>query len=129
MTDTGAHLSPTWDRFENIPAFSPVDKIWMRALTGAHLMLNMVTLEPGAVVPEHSHDNEQMGYVVRGTLVLTIGGETRNLTPGDCYLAPAGIPHSATTLADGCDVLDVFSPPRADYAQAAQDARRNAGQD
>jgi quercetin dioxygenase-like cupin family protein len=112
-----------WDAFGTIPSFSPVTGIHMRSLTGSQIMLNMVTIEPGAVVPIHSHENEQAGYVVRGELNLTIDGETRTLVPGDCYLAPANVPHGATSGAEGCDVLDVFSPPRADYAEAAMKAR------
>ena len=66
-------LSPTgsvqWDNLPDAPAFSPLDKIWMRSLTGQGVMLNLVTLEPGAEVPLHSHANEQAGYVLRGTLI------------------------------------------------------------
>ena len=68
----------------------------MRSVTGHELMMNMVTIEPDGVVPEHSHSNEQAGYVVRGTLILTIDGETRHLRPGDCYLAPANVLHSGS---------------------------------
>ena len=112
-----------WDAFGKIPSFSPASGIQMRSLTGAQIMLNMVTIEPGAVVPIHSHENEQAGYVVRGELNLTIDGETRKLVPGDCYVAPANVPHGATSGPEGCDVLDVFSPPRADYADEAAKAR------
>jgi quercetin dioxygenase-like cupin family protein len=112
-----------WNAFGDIAQFSPAQGIAMRSLTGTQIMLNMVTIEPGAVVPIHSHPNEQAGYVLRGKLVLTIGGETRTLVPGDCYVAPADVPHGATTDGEGCEVLDVFSPPRPDYIEAAAKAR------
>jgi quercetin dioxygenase-like cupin family protein len=121
-----SHAAIAWDRFENIPPFSPAPSIWMRSLAGDQLMLNLVTIEPGGVVPEHSHLNEQAGYVVRGTLILTIEGETRHLGAGDCYLAPANVVHSGATTDEGCDVLDVFAPPRPDYVDAAAQARRQA---
>lgn len=121
MTRNGADVQ--WDSFDNIASFSPATGITMQSLTGQQIMLNMVTIEPGAVVPIHSHANEQAGYVLRGELMLTIGDETRTLVPGDCYVAPANVPHGATTGAGGCEVLDVFSPPRADYAEAAARAR------
>ena len=97
MSDPDPQFPVIWDRFADIPPFSPVANISMRSVTGQNLMMNMVTLDPGAVVPIHSHSNEQSGYVVRGTLVLTIAGETRRLGPGDCYVAPANVPHGATT--------------------------------
>jgi quercetin dioxygenase-like cupin family protein len=119
-----SQLAVVWDRFEEIPPFSPAANIWMRSIAGNQLMLNMVTIEPGGIVPDHSHANEQAGYVVRGTLILTIEGETRHLKPGDCYLAPANVVHSGATTDEGCDVLDVFAPPRPDYVEAAANARR-----
>ena len=119
----GTSVGVKWDSFDKIASFSPVEGISMRSLTGEKVMLNMVTIEPGAVVPIHSHENEQAGYVVRGELILTIAGETRTLVPGDCYVAPANVLHGATTGAEGCDVLDVFTPPRADYAEASARAQ------
>jgi len=115
-----------WDRFEEIPPFSPGPHIWMRTVAGSQVMMNLVTIEPGGIVPEHSHSNEQAGYVLRGTLILTIEGETRHLNAGDCYLAPANAVHSGTTTNEGCDVLDIFAPPRADYVEAAAEARRSS---
>lgn len=126
MSNPSPTGSVLWDNLPNAPAFSPLDKIWMRSLTGQGVMLNLVTLEPGAEVPLHSHSNEQAGYVLRGTLVLTIDGETRDLNPGDCYVAPPNAVHGATTTDEGCDVLDIFAPPRADYAERSTEARRTA---
>jgi unsaturated pyranuronate lyase len=115
-----------WDRLEEIPPFSPGPHIWMRTISGNQVMMNLVTIEPGGIVPEHSHSNEQAGYVLRGTLILTIEGETRHLKAGDCYLAPANVVHSGATTEEGCDVLDIFAPPRADYVEAAAAARRSS---
>ena len=115
-----------WNAFNDIASFSPAPGIGMRSLTGKQIMLNMVLIEPGAVVPVHSHENEQAGYIVRGNLILTIGDETRTLGPGDCYVAPANVPHGATTDERGCEVLDVFSPPRPDYVEAAARAQSGA---
>ena len=122
-----ANTGVQWDAFDKIAPYSPVQGIAMRSLAGAKLQLNLVTIEPGAVVPIHSHDNEQGGYVVRGELILTIAGETRSLRPGDCYIAPGNVPHGATAGSEGCDVLDVFTPPRPDYVEAAAKARSESG--
>lgn len=102
-----------------LPTISPVEGIHLGILAGEAVMISLVTIEPGASVPLHDHPNEQMGYVIQGTLTLTIGDETRDLAPGAAYRAPGGIPHGATST-DGCLVVDVFSPPRADYAERAR---------
>ena len=113
----------TWDRFENVPPFSPADGISMHLIGGDQMMMNLVVLAPGVIVPIHTHPNEQAGYVVKGVLNMTIAGETRPLSRGDCYLVPGGIEHGATAGDDGCEVLDIFSPPRADYVDLARKAR------
>ncbi|MCB9456432.1 MAG: cupin domain-containing protein [Anaerolineaceae bacterium] len=82
-------------------------------------MLCEFFLERGAVVPEHSHKNDQVGYVVSGRLEMTIGGEVYVCLPGDSYAVPGGILHSAHALVD-CVVIDSFSPPRDDYRTEAR---------
>ena len=71
-------------------------------------------LERGSFVPPHSHKNDQVGYVVRGTVEYTVGTEAFVCNPGDSYAIPGGIVHSAKALVDSL-VIDCFSPPRDDY--------------
>lgn len=104
-----------------LPTITPVEGIYLGILSGENVMISLVTIEPGAAVPLHDHPNEQMGYVVEGIVTMTIGDDTRDLGPGAAYRAPGGVPHGATSDA-GCIVLDVFSPPRADYAERARAA-------
>ena len=86
-----------------------------RTLTaGDRMMLIEVTLEPGTVVPMHTHPHEQTGYVVSGRMRLQIGDETLDLDPGDGYMIPGGAEHEATAL-EPLVIVDVFSPPREEY--------------
>lgn len=87
----------------------------LRSASGDALMLSVVTLEPGAVVPEHSHPHEQMGYLVSGRLEFTIGGQTRILGPGDQWRIPGGVPHRVVAVDGPALALDVFHPVREDY--------------
>jgi quercetin dioxygenase-like cupin family protein len=82
---------------------------------GEKLMLSLVSLEPDAWVPTHSHPHEQMGVMVSGTMEMTIAGETRILSPNEMYLIPGGVPHSARGGRNGAVALDAFSPPREEY--------------
>ncbi len=81
---------------------------------GDKMMLCEVTLDKGAIVPTHTHPHEQTGYLVSGRMRLQIADETRDLSPGDCWMIPGGVPHEATAL-DACVIIDVFSPPRDEY--------------
>jgi quercetin dioxygenase-like cupin family protein len=51
---------------------------------------------PGSnVPPPHSHSaNEELVYVLEGTLRYTVGGETRDLRPGDSMATPRGVVHA-----------------------------------
>lgn len=82
-------------------------------------MLCEFTVKAGEGVPQHSHMNDQVGYVVRGKLEMTVGDETRTIQAGDSYAIPGGVPHSAVALEDSV-VIDVFSPPRNDYRTEAR---------
>ena len=50
---------------------------------------------PGSnVPPPHSHSaNEELVYVIEGTLRYTVGSETRDLQPGDTMTTPRGVVH------------------------------------
>ena len=86
-----------------------------RIVSGEKLMFSLVTLEPDAVVPTHSHPHEQLGMMVSGTMEFTIAGETRTLSGNEMYLVPGGVPHAAKAGPGGAVALDAFSPPREEY--------------
>lgn len=86
-----------------------------RVVNGTRLTLAAVDLEPNAVVAEHHHENEQVGLVLQGSLTFTIGGEKRELRAGDAYTIPSHVPHDAVAGPEGCSVVDVFAPVRADW--------------
>ena len=97
----------------------PVD-VWgetvrARSVSGERLTLALVELAPGAVVPEHRHENEQMGMVVSGTVTFTVDGETRTLGPGGTWRIPSNRPHDLVTGVDGALVVDIFAPRREDW--------------
>jgi len=81
---------------------------------GEKVMICEFILDEGAEIPIHSHPQEQVGYVVSGKLKIRVGEETALLAAGDCYYAPAGIPHGAQIL-EKARVVDSFCPPRDDY--------------
>ena len=105
--------------FEDLPSIGP-QGIWngvsVRAVHGERITLGVVELEPNAVVPEHSHENEQLGLVLSGSLTFRIGDESRELGPGGTWCIPANTPHEVVTGPDGAVVIDVFAPTRGDWS-------------
>ena len=79
------------------------------------MMLSVVTFESDAVVSEHAHPHEQMGFLVSGRLEFTIGGVTRILAPGAMWRIPGGVLHHVRAIDGPALALDVFHPIREDY--------------
>ena len=92
----------------------------MFPLFGEGAQLNLVDLDPDAVVALHGHPHEQLGYVISGEITMTIGGVDHLLRPEDAYEIPGGVEHSAQAGSAGCRVLDVFQPVREDYRKLAE---------
>jgi len=104
--------------------FAPAQGVEMIPLFGEGAMLNLVRIEPDALVPVHSHPHEQIGYVVSGIEILEIAGVEHNLGPNEAYVIPGGVEHGGRGGPDGCVVIDVFVPVREDYREAAEAAAR-----
>ena len=113
--------------FDDLHSLGPQD-IWdrvsVRAIHGERITLGVVELEPNAHVPEHRHENEQLGIVLSGLMKFRVADETRDLRPGATWCIPANVPHEATAGPEGAVVLDVFAPTRADWSQFEPQAPR-----
>lgn len=83
-------------------------------VVGQEIMVARVLLKKGCIVPEHSHHNEQLTYILDGALKFWIGGQEIVVHSGEVLCIPAHMPHKAEALEDTVD-LDVFNPPRADW--------------
>lgn len=83
-------------------------------VVGQEIMLARVLLDKGCIVPEHSHHNEQLTYIVEGALKFWIDGKEIVVRAGEVLCIPANMPHKAEALEYTVD-LDVFTPPRADW--------------
>ena len=93
------------------------DRLTRRIITGERAMLTHVYLDKGAIVPMHSHDNEQITYVIRGALRFWIeheDSEPIDVRAGEVLVLPSWVPHKALALEDTLDV-DIFTPPRQDW--------------
>jgi quercetin dioxygenase-like cupin family protein len=102
-----------WDK---IPVEKVTGDISRQLLTGKREMMARVLLKKGAIVPTHSHESEQITYIMEGALRLWIGEpeEELLLRAGQFVLIPSHVPHRAEALEDTVDV-DLFSPIRQDW--------------
>ncbi|HEX9486959.1 MAG TPA: cupin domain-containing protein [Gemmatimonadales bacterium] len=116
MSERGERRA-TWYRWEDLPREAVNDRLSRRLITGDRIMLAHVYLKQGCVVPKHSHENEQLTYILEGALRFRVGedgAEEIVVRAGEVLLLPSNLPHEAHALEDTLDV-DVFSPPREDW--------------
>ena len=105
----------TFDSLADLRPYAIWDGVVARVVNGERMTLASVDLQPNVKVPEHHHENEQMGIVLRGTMVFNIDGESRELGPGDTYVIPSHVQHDVVAGPEGATVMDVFAPIRADW--------------
>ena len=107
----------TWFRWDDMPKEKVSDFLERRLITGDRMMLAHVYIKKGGVVPKHSHDNEQLTYILEGALRFWIGEDGADelvVSAGVVLHIPSNVPHKAEALEDTLDV-DIFSPPRQDW--------------
>lgn len=109
-----------FDDLQTLQLYQVWDGVAARVVNGERVSLGIVELDPGAVVPEHHHEPEQLGMVIRGKLTFRIGEETRELGPGETWAIPSNVPHEVTAGPAGAVVIDVFAPVREDWAGLEQ---------
>jgi quercetin dioxygenase-like cupin family protein len=85
-----------------------------QAIHSETMTVARVYLRKGCFVPEHSHPNEQISIMEKGSLKFVVGGVEKTLTAGEILRIPPNVPHSAEALEDS-EGVDVFSPPRQDW--------------
>ena len=90
------------------------DRIGRQMLNGEAMTLARITLARGALVPEHSHPNEQIATVLSGRLRFRLGDEERVVDAGASILIAGDVPHEVEALEDSV-VLDAFAPRREDW--------------
>ena len=105
----------SWDE---VPVEELTAKIRRQVVTGKNEMMVRVCLDKGAVVATHSHESEQIAYIMEGAMRLMIGDPPEEvlLRAGQFIVIPPNVPHRAEVLEDTIDI-DIFSPIRQDWLE------------
>jgi quercetin dioxygenase-like cupin family protein len=104
-------------RWKDLPKEQLKPDLGRRLISTERLMLAHVYLEKGCVVPQHSHENEQLTYILEGVLRFFLRedeSEVVDVAAGEVLHIPSHLPHKAEALETTLDV-DIFCPPRQDW--------------
>ena len=113
MSDARLH------RWDEIALEKITEMVSQKIICGEREMMAQIYLKRGALVPMHTHDSEQMTYVLQGSLRFLVDGEEVIVREGEVLHIPAAVPHQAEALEDTFE-LDVFSPIRADWVREVE---------
>src|SRR5580765_5329552 len=110
-------------RWDEIALEKVTEMLSRKIVTGEREMLAQVYLKRGCLVPMHSHEAEQMTYVLQGALKFLVGGEDITVREGEVLHHPSRVPHQAEALEDTFE-RDIFSPIRQDWLDHTDDYLR-----
>ena len=114
-----------WD---SVPLEAVNDSMQRRIVTGELMTVARIYFKDGFVVPRHSHHNEQITQVIKGTLRFRFGenGEREvDVNAGGVVVIPAHLPHEAVAIGE-VEEMDMWSPRRDDWLDGTDDYLRNA---
>ncbi len=101
-------------KWDDVPLEQISDLFSRRVITGEREMVGQIFLKQGCLVPTHSHESEQITYVLQGALKFRLAGSEVVVRPGEVLVIPSWVEHSAEALEDTVE-LDLFSPIRQDW--------------
>ena len=107
----------TLHRWDDMLCEALKEGIERRLVSTDRMMIAHVYLDEGAVVPRHEHENEQLTYILEGTLRFWLGDDESQVVDvhaGEILHIPSWLPHRAEALERTLD-CDIFCPPRQDW--------------
>lgn len=87
------------------------DRLRRKVVHGDRMSVTTYDFAAGGTFPDHTHEQEQITYVVRGELTFTIDDGPVPVAAGNLIVIPPGVRHAARAER-GATVISVVSPSR-----------------
>lgn len=110
----------SWD---DVPREQVTEALSRKVVTGAREMVTQIFMKQGCFVPTHSHESEQITYVLSGALKFRLDGREITVRAGEVLCIPSWLEHSAEALEETVE-MDIFSPIRQDWIDKTDDYLR-----
>jgi quercetin dioxygenase-like cupin family protein len=103
----------TWDEF---PIVEYIPGVYRQTVSGEKSMMTRIVYRGGVVIPEHTHEAEQIMLVEQGRLWAKVGDEEAQVSPGSLLVIPSNWIHAFRQLGDDDVVFyECFAPIRLEY--------------
>ena len=119
-------LEQTVIAHDSIPMAQLAPGALSHIFAGKNMTLSFANLEAGSYFPVHTHDFEQIMFVLEGELDAILDGKLFHMGPGDIIHFPEGHQHGAKMNYGNCRIVDMFSPARADYEEKLRQAQESS---
>ena len=90
--------APRYKREEGITSYLLASA---RTCDAGFLTTTLVELEPGGRQQVHSHEPEQVYFLLEGHGRMTVGSEEAEVRAGECVFVPSGMPHGLQNTGSG----------------------------
>jgi len=88
-------------------------KMWAVSLDKT--MLTYFEVSPNCSFENHSHESEQITFVLDGELFFDIKGKVHSVKEGETISIPSNVPHSVFTTNESVKAVDAWSPVMSKY--------------
>jgi quercetin dioxygenase-like cupin family protein len=105
----------TLTRWDELAQEKVTEMVSRKVIAGARQTMAQVWFKKGALVARHTHESEQVTYVLDGAVRCMVDGEDLVVRAGEVFVVPSGVPHQIEVLDDTL-VIETYSPPRIDWA-------------
>ena len=103
----------TWDEF---PIVEYIPGVYRQTVSGEKSMMTRIVYRGGVVIPEHSHEAEQIMLVEAGRLWARVGDEEAEVGPGSLLVIPSNWIHAFRQIGDEDVVFyECFAQIRLEY--------------
>lgn len=97
-------------------AFSEKKMTKINLFESPHMFCDVYGLEPGQAQTQHVHEgSDKVYFALRGTCVVAIGQDKRELHPGELAVAPSGMAHSLSNESGDRATLLVMMAPHPSF--------------
>ncbi len=110
--------------YRDVPPIELIQGIKGHLVSAERIMINVLTAQPHSVMPNHRHENEQLMIVLDGAADVAIDGKLYHMEKGDVVIFPSNADHAAYISDKGFHVIDIFSPPRQDFLEKMEEAKK-----
>lgn len=95
---------------EDLSLHEDVPGTAMWAVVLERTMMTYFEVQPECHFESHSHESEQITFVLEGELFFEVEGKTIGVKAGEVFAIPSNLPHAVLTHDQAVKAMDAWSP-------------------